>query len=94
MAKEDALPFDNIKGCNVEYAKDLWDSLESKYMADDVSSKKFLVSNINNYKMVDSMPVMEQFNKLLGILTEYTQHGLKLDESISVSSVIDKLPPS
>ncbi|GKC26587.1 zinc finger, CCHC-type containing protein [Tanacetum coccineum] len=25
---------------------------------------------------------------------QYTQHGLKIDESISVSSIIDKLPPS
>ncbi|GKE46299.1 zinc finger, CCHC-type containing protein [Tanacetum coccineum] len=53
---------------NVESAKELWDSLESKYMAEDASSKK--------------------------ILGQYTQHGLKMDESISVSSVIDKLPLS
>ncbi|GJY39118.1 zinc finger, CCHC-type containing protein [Tanacetum coccineum] len=61
---------------------------------EDASSKKFLVSNFNNYKMVDFRPVMEQFNELLMILGQYTQHGLKMDESISVSSVIDKLPPS
>ncbi|GJZ34665.1 zinc finger, CCHC-type containing protein [Tanacetum coccineum] len=70
---------------NVESAKELWDSLESKYMAEDSSSKKFLVSNFNNYKMVDSRPVMEQYNELLRILGQYTQHGLKMDESISVS---------
>ncbi|GKB79521.1 zinc finger, CCHC-type containing protein, partial [Tanacetum coccineum] len=63
-------------------------------MAEDASSKKFLVSNFNNYKMADSRPFMEQFNELLRILGQYTQHGLKIDESISVSSVIDKLPPS
>ncbi|GJR50818.1 zinc finger, CCHC-type containing protein [Tanacetum coccineum] len=79
---------------NVESAKELWDSLESKYMAEDASSKKFLVSNFNNYKMVDSRPIMEQFNELLRILGQYTQHGLKMDESIYVSSIIDKLPPS
>nr|GEU91947.1 zinc finger, CCHC-type [Tanacetum cinerariifolium] len=79
---------------NVESAKELWDSLESKYMAEDSSSKKFLVSNFNNYKMVDSRPVMEQYNELLRILGQYTQHGLKMDESISVLSIIDKLPPS
>nr|GEW15829.1 zinc finger, CCHC-type [Tanacetum cinerariifolium] len=28
------------------------------------------------------------------ILGQYTQHGLKMDESISISSIIDKLPPS
>ncbi|GJZ28117.1 hypothetical protein Tco_0572764 [Tanacetum coccineum] len=61
---------------------------------EDASTKKFLVSNFNNYKMFDSRPVMEQFNELLRILGQYTQHGLKMDESISVSGVIDKFPPS
>ncbi|GJS07516.1 hypothetical protein Tco_0364312 [Tanacetum coccineum] len=79
---------------NVESTKDLWDSLESKYMAEDASSKKFFVSNFNNYKMVDSRLVMEQFNELLKILRQYIQHGLKMDESISISSVKDKLAPS
>ncbi|GJZ15361.1 zinc finger, CCHC-type containing protein [Tanacetum coccineum] len=79
---------------NVESAKELCDSLESKYMVEDSSSKKFLVSNFNNYKMVDSRPVMEQYNELLRIHGQYTQHGLKIDESIFVSSIIDKLPPS
>ncbi|GJZ94027.1 zinc finger, CCHC-type containing protein [Tanacetum coccineum] len=54
---------------NVESAKELWDSLESKYMAEDASSKKFLVG-------------------------QFAQYGMKMDESISVSSIIDKLPPS
>nr|GEU32071.1 putative zinc finger, CCHC-type [Tanacetum cinerariifolium] len=75
---------------NVESTKELWDSFESKYMAEDSSSKKFRVNNFNNYKMADSRPVMEQYN----ILGQYTQHGLKMNESISVSSIIDKLPPS
>ncbi|GJY69643.1 hypothetical protein Tco_0472625, partial [Tanacetum coccineum] len=81
-------------GSNKDKGKELWDSLKSKYMAEDSSSKKFLVSNFNNYKMVDSRPVMEQYNELLRILGQYTQHGLKMDESIYVSSIIDKLPPS
>lgn len=45
---------------NVESAKELWDSLECKYMADDDSSMKFLVTNFTGYKMVDSRPIMEQ----------------------------------
>ncbi|KHN05391.1 hypothetical protein glysoja_044806, partial [Glycine soja] len=71
---------------NVESAKELWDSPE------DASSNKFLVSNFFNYKMIDSRPVMEQYNELLRILGQFTQHDLKMDESIAVSSIIDKLP--
>ncbi|GJS67898.1 zinc finger, CCHC-type containing protein [Tanacetum coccineum] len=70
------------------------DTLEAKYMAEDASSKKFLVSNFTNYKMTDSRPVLEQYNELLGILGRFTQHNMNLDESIKVSYIIDKLPPS
>ncbi|GJY32125.1 zf-CCHC domain-containing protein [Tanacetum coccineum] len=70
------------------------DSLEAKYMAEDASSKKFLVSNFTNYKMTDSRPVMEQYNELLEILGRFTQHKMNMDEAIQVSCIIDKLPPS
>nr|GEX85125.1 zinc finger, CCHC-type [Tanacetum cinerariifolium] len=84
-----------VERCHSESDKNKGkDSLESKYMDEDSSSKKFLVSNFNNYKMVDSRPVMEQYNELLKIHGQCTQYGLKMNESISVSSIIDKLPPS
>ncbi|GJZ26064.1 zinc finger, CCHC-type containing protein [Tanacetum coccineum] len=73
---------------------ELWNSLKAKYMAEDASSKKFLVSNFTNYKMTDSRPVLEQYNELLGILGRFTQHKMNMDESIQVSCIIDKLPPS
>ncbi|CAM8932090.1 unnamed protein product [Rhodiola kirilowii] len=79
---------------NVESAKELWDALETKYMQEYASSKKFLVSNFNSYKMVNTRPVMEQFNELTRILRQFTQYGMKMDDAISVSSIIDKLPPS
>nr|GEU37752.1 zinc finger, CCHC-type [Tanacetum cinerariifolium] len=70
---------------NVESFKEPWDSLEAKYMAEDASSKKFLVSNFINNKMTDSRPVLEQYNKLLGILGRFTQHKMNMDEAIQAS---------
>ncbi|GKF23563.1 zinc finger, CCHC-type containing protein [Tanacetum coccineum] len=57
----------------------------AKYVAKDASSKKFLVSNFSNYKMIDSRLVMEQYNELLGILRRFTQHKMNMDESIQDS---------
>ncbi|GJX04798.1 hypothetical protein Tco_0190714 [Tanacetum coccineum] len=73
---------------------DATDSLEAKYMAEDASSKKFLVSNFTNYKMTDSRLVLEQYNELLDILRRFTQHKMNMDKAIQVSCIIDKLPPS
>ncbi|GJR67185.1 zinc finger, CCHC-type containing protein [Tanacetum coccineum] len=70
---------------NVESSKELWDSLEAKYMAEDASSKKFFVNNFKNYKMTDSRPVLEQYNELLGILGRFTQHKMNMDEAIQDS---------
>ncbi|GJV42258.1 hypothetical protein Tco_1420698 [Tanacetum coccineum] len=75
-------------------SRELWDSLEAKNMAKDASSKKFLVSNFTNYKITNSRPVMEQHNKLLGILGRFTQHKMNKDEAIQVFCIIDKLLPS
>ncbi|GJT98488.1 zinc finger, CCHC-type containing protein [Tanacetum coccineum] len=64
------------------------DSLEAKYMAEDTSSKKFLVSDFTNYKMTDSRLVIEQYNELLGILDfkhtlEHQKEELTLIELVS-----------
>ncbi|GJY06508.1 zinc finger, CCHC-type containing protein [Tanacetum coccineum] len=58
---------------------------EAKYMVEDASSKKFLISNFINYKMTDSRPVLEQYNELLGILGRFTQHKMNMDEAIQDS---------
>ncbi|XP_071740928.1 uncharacterized protein [Rutidosis leptorrhynchoides] len=57
---------------SVESAKKLWNKLEAKYMAEDASNKKFLVSNFNNYKIVDTRPIMEQFHEILRIFGQFT----------------------
>nr|GEU39468.1 zinc finger, CCHC-type [Tanacetum cinerariifolium] len=77
-----------------KWDNDDYDSLETKYMAGDASSKKFFVSNFTSYKMTYSRPVMEQYNELLGILGRFAQHKMNMNEAIQVSCIIDKLPLS
>nr|GEV97328.1 zinc finger, CCHC-type [Tanacetum cinerariifolium] len=79
---------------NDESSKAFWESLESKYTAEDASATKFLVSSFMNYKMVDTSPIMEQYHEMLRILGQYTQHSLMMDKAILVVVIIDKLSPS
>ncbi|GKA55975.1 hypothetical protein Tco_0755047 [Tanacetum coccineum] len=68
--------------------------LRGQIYGEDASSKKLLVSNFTNYKMIDSRLVMEQYNELIGILGRFTQHKINMDEAIQLSCIIDKLHPS
>lgn len=55
------------------------------------TSKKFIVSRFNDYKMVNGRSIMEQFYELERILNHFTQHNMHMDESIVASSIIKKL---
>jgi len=58
----DAL-FDVYQG--MESAKKLWEALENMYMTEDASSKSSIVSQFNNYKMVEGCSILNymKFNE-------------------------------
>nr|GEX29281.1 zinc finger, CCHC-type [Tanacetum cinerariifolium] len=68
---------------NVETSKELWDTLEAKYMAEDASIKKFLISNFKNYKITDSRPVLKQYIELIGMLRSH----IHIEESLKVLDI-------
>ena len=78
----------------VPYAKELWDLLEERYMKEDATSKKFLVSHSNGYLVRDDQLIIEQFNELERMLGHFKMHNINMDEPIIVSGIIDKLPLS
>lgn len=63
-------------------------------MMEYVTSKKLLVFKFFNFKMINDRLMVEQYNEILYILYQFNQHNMKMDEYITVSSIIDKLPPS
>lgn len=72
-------------------AKDLGDVLETRNLLEDDTGKKFLATKIFNYKKIDSIHVGKKFNEIIHILNQLTQHNKKIDDSISISSIIVKL---
>ena len=53
---------------NVGTAKNLWETLETKYLTEDVTSKKFLIGQFLSFKMHDNRPVLEQFHDIQRII--------------------------
>lgn len=64
-------------------AKELWDKLESKYMQEDTTSKNFLVSLFNNYKMIDNKSLIEQMHEMLVIMTSVSSKIWELLDKLS-----------
>ncbi|XP_062080135.1 uncharacterized protein LOC133784882 [Humulus lupulus] len=75
-------------------AKELWESLDHKYKAEDVGAKKFLVGQFLNFKMVDSKNVISQVQDLQLIIHGIHAEGMVLSESFQVAAIIEKLPPA
>lgn len=77
-----------------KYAKEIWDTLQAIYLAEDASSKKFLVSNYMEFKMVDDKSITEQVQEFQLIANKIAISGIALDENFHVGVVVSKLPPS
>ncbi|GKA31838.1 zinc finger, CCHC-type containing protein [Tanacetum coccineum] len=65
--------------------------IRAKWENDDYICRGHILKGMSD-SLFDVYTNVESAKEL--ILRQYTQHGLKMDESISVSSIIDKLPPS
>ncbi|KFK24570.1 hypothetical protein AALP_AAs70197U000100, partial [Arabis alpina] len=78
---------------NAVTSKELWDSLDKKYRSEDAGSQKNAVAKFENYKMVDSRPLMEQVDEVHNLLHEIHAKGMRLCETYQVACMIEKLPP-
>ncbi|KAK3009272.1 hypothetical protein RJ639_013837 [Escallonia herrerae] len=73
-------------------ANELWDDLDNKYKTEEVGNKKFLISKLFDFRMVDSKSVITQIHELQIIMNLIISKGHSLDESFQVSTIISKLP--
>ena len=62
--------------------KELWDALHAKYLTDDATSKKFLISQFMNYRMIDNKSVINQLHEIQHILNQFKVKTMNMDEPI------------
>ncbi|GKB79433.1 hypothetical protein Tco_0946328 [Tanacetum coccineum] len=74
--------------------RDIWESLEKKYMTQVACSKKFVVGKFLNFKMNDAKPVVKQVEELQIIVHEMEVEGMGINSNFLVGSIIEKLPQS
>ncbi|KAH0638858.1 hypothetical protein KY285_035444 [Solanum tuberosum] len=71
-----------------KFAKEIWDTLKSIHLAEEVSSKKFLISNYMEFKMVDDKSITEQVQEFQLLANKMVISEIALDENFHVGVIV------
>ncbi|KAG5610748.1 hypothetical protein H5410_022029 [Solanum commersonii] len=76
-----------------KFAKEILDTLKAIHLAEEVSSKKFLVSNYIESKMVDDYSITEKAQQFQLIANKIAINVIALDKNIHVGAIVSTHPP-
>ena len=72
----------------------MWEALEKKYKIEDVGTKKFIVGKFLDFKIIDSITIINQVKELQTLINKIHVERMMINEAFQVSSIIEKLSPS
>ena len=75
-------------------AKTIWDTLETRYGADDAGRKKYVVGKWMQFQMVDDKPIMDQIHEYENLVADVLSEGMKMCDVLQANVLLEKFPPS
>ena len=72
----------------ITISKELWDALEKKYKTKYACLKKFVVTKILDYKMVDNKTIGSQVQELQIILHDVIAEDMIVNEDFQVAAIV------
>lgn len=71
--------------------KEPWESLKKKHKMEDIGTKKFIIGNFLDFKIIDKRIIINQLQHIQLILHDIVDEGMILCESFQVAAIIEKL---
>ncbi|KAL0324974.1 UNVERIFIED_CONTAM: hypothetical protein Sradi_5066700 [Sesamum radiatum] len=79
---------------NQKSAKEIWNTLETRYGSDDVGRKKYMVGKWLQFHMADDKPIMDQVHEYENLVADVLSEGIKMCDALQANVLLEKFPPS
>ncbi|KAL0349666.1 UNVERIFIED_CONTAM: hypothetical protein Sradi_4115800 [Sesamum radiatum] len=79
---------------NYRSAKDIWTTLETRYVGDDVGRKKYVVEKWVQFQMIDEKPIMDQIHEYENLVADVLSKGMKMCKILQANVLLEKFPPT
>ncbi|KAL0320415.1 UNVERIFIED_CONTAM: hypothetical protein Sradi_5303000 [Sesamum radiatum] len=79
---------------NQKSAKEIWNTLETRYGGDDAGRKKYVVGKWLQFHMVDDKPIMDQVHEYENLVADVLSEGMKMCDVLQANVLLEKFPPT
>jgi len=80
--------------CSYKEAKEIWDSLILKYIAEDVVRQRFVIGKYYRWEMIEDKDIKIQINEYHKLLEDIKAENIVLPDEFVSELLIEKLPQS
>ncbi|CAJ2667187.1 unnamed protein product [Trifolium pratense] len=80
--------------CSYKEAKEIWDSMATKYTAEDAGKQKFVIGNYYRWEMVEEKDIKAQINEYHNLVEDLKTENITLPDAFIAGILIEKLPES
>ncbi|OIT19105.1 hypothetical protein A4A49_62088, partial [Nicotiana attenuata] len=75
-------------------AKKIWESMITKYTAEDATKQKFVIGNYCKWEMTEDKDITAQINEYHKLIEDLKSEDISLPEQFVAGMLIEKLPKS
>ncbi|KAL0373620.1 UNVERIFIED_CONTAM: hypothetical protein Sradi_3277700 [Sesamum radiatum] len=75
---------------NQKSAKEIWNTLETRYGGDDAGMKKYVVGKWLQFHMIDDKPIMDQVHEYENLVVDVLSEGMKMCDTLQANILLEK----
>ncbi|KAL0423341.1 UNVERIFIED_CONTAM: hypothetical protein Sradi_0868900 [Sesamum radiatum] len=79
---------------NQKSAKEIWNTLETRYGGDDAGRKIYVVGKWLRFHMPDDKPIMDQVHEYKNLVADVLSEGMKMCDVLQANVLLEKFLPS